>query len=157
MPSIVYANEFDICVSMSDLVSWVGDEHSPNADLEAALSAAGIELDIAKLYNHYFEDTPIGAGDVHVYSSAVSESLMVIELYRDLTDQLDLITVSLKIEKPFTHLVLPLLRRFFDAAECQVLFSQSAHSQRLRSLTDESRYPLPMGENGYRQQIVFHK
>ncbi|WP_416363955.1 hypothetical protein [Pseudomonas sp. NFX183] len=157
MPSIVYANEFDICVSMSDLVSWVGDEHSPNAHLEAALSAAGIELDIAKLYNHDFEDTPIGAGDVHVYSSAVSESLMVIDLYRDLTYQLDLITVSLKIDKPLTHLVLPLLRRFFDAAECQVLFSQSTHSQRLRSLTDESRYPLPMGENGYRQQIIFHK
>lgn len=157
MPSIVYANEFDICVSMSDLVSWVGDEHSPNADLEAALSAAGIELDIAKLYNHDFEHTPICAGDVHVYSSAVSESLMVIDLYRDLTDQLDLITVSLKIDKPLTHLVLPLLRRFFDAAECQVLFSQSTHSQRLRSLTDESRYPLPMGENGYRQQIIFHK
>ncbi|MGY2209909.1 hypothetical protein [Pseudomonas pergaminensis] len=157
MPSIVYANEFDICVSMSDLVSWVGDEHSPNADLEAALSAAGIELDIAKLYNHYFEDTHIGAGDVHVYSSAVSDSLMVIYLYRDLTDQLDLITVSLKIDKPLAHLVLPLLRRFFDAAECQVLFSQSTHSQRLRSLTDESRYPLPMGENGYRQQIIFHK
>jgi hypothetical protein len=142
---------------MSDLVSWVGDEHSPNADLEAALSAAGIELDIAKLYNHYFEHTPIGAGDVHVYSSAVSKSLMVIDLYRDLTDQLDLITVSLKIDKPLAHLVLPLLRRFFDAAECQVLFSQSTYSQRLRSLTDESRYPLPMGENGYRQQIIFHK
>ncbi|WP_426108526.1 hypothetical protein [Pseudomonas sp. TWR1-1-4] len=157
MPSIVYANEFDICVSMPDLVSWGGDEHSPNADLEAALSSAGIELDIAELYNHYFEDTPIGAGDVHVYSSAVSESLMVIDLYRDLTDQLDLVTVSLKIDKPLTHLVLPLLRRFFDAAECQVLFSQSTHSQRLRSLTDESRYPLPMGENGYRQQIIFHK
>lgn len=157
MPSIVYANEFDICVSMSDLVSWVGDEHSPSADLEAALSAAGIDLDIAKLYDDYFEYTPVGAGDVHVYSSSVNESFMVIDLYRDLTDQLDLITVSLKIDKPLTHLVLPLLRRFFDAAECQVLFSQSTHSQRLRSLTDESRYPLPMGENGYRQQIIFHK
>lgn len=157
MPSIVYANEFDICVSMSDLVSWVEDEHSPNSDLEAALSAAGIDLDIVKLYDDYFECTPIGAGDVHVYSSFANESFMVIDLYRDLTDQLDLITVSLKIGKPLTHLVLPLLRRFFDAADCQVLFSQSTHSQRLRSLTDESRYPLPMGENGYRQQIIFHK
>lgn len=157
MPSIVYANEFDICISMADLVSWVEDEHSPNSDLEAALSAAGIDLDIAKLYDDYFECTPIGAGDVHVYSSFENESFMVIDLYRDLTDQLDLITVSLKIDKPLTHLVLPLLRRFFDAAECQILFSQSTHSQRLRSLTNESRYPLPMGENGYRQQIIFHK
>lgn len=157
MPSIVYANEFDICVSMSDLVSWVGDEHSPNADLEAALSAAGIELDIAKLYNHYFEDTHIGAGDVHVYSSAVSDSLMVIDLYRDLTNQLDLITVSLKIDKPLAHLVLPLLRQFFDTAECQVLFSQSTHSKRLHSLIDESRYPVLINESGYRQQIILHK
>lgn len=60
MPSILYANEFDICVSMSDLVSWMEDEYSPNADLEAALSAAGIELDITKLYDGYFEGTPKG-------------------------------------------------------------------------------------------------
>jgi len=157
MPSIVYANEFDICVSMSDLVSWVEDEHSPDSDLEAALSAAGIEFDIAKLYDDYFEDTPIGAGDVHIYSSSVNESFMVIDLYRDLTDQLDFITVSLKIDKPLIHFVLPPLRRFFDAAECQVLFSQSTHSKRLHSLIDESRYPLPINESGYRQQIIFHK
>lgn len=157
MPSIVYDNEFDICVSMSDLVSWVGDEHSPNADLEAALSAAGIELDIAKLYDHYFEDTPIGAGDVHVYSSAVSESLLVIDLYRDMTDQLDLITASLRIDKTQLNFSTPLLRLFFDAAECQVLFSQSTHSKRLHSLIDESRYPFLINESGYRQQIIVRK
>ena len=157
MPSILYANEFDICVSMSDLVSWVGDEHSPNAELEAALSAARIELDIAKLYDHYFEDIPIGAGDVHVYSSAVSESLLVIDLYRDMTDQLDLITASLRIDKTQLNLSIPLLRQFFDTAECQVLFSQSTHSKQLHSLIDESRYPLPINESGYRQQIIFRK
>jgi hypothetical protein len=157
MPSIVYANEFDICVSMSDLVSWVGDEHSPNADLDAAFIASGIELDIAKLYDHYFDDIPIGAGDVHVYSSAVSESLLVIDLYRDLTDQLDLITVSLRIDKTQLNLSIPLLRQFFDTAECQVLFSQSTHSKRLHSLIDESRYPLLINESGYRQQIILHK
>lgn len=155
-PSIVCANEFDICVSMSDLVSWTEDEHSPNADLAAALRAAGIELDIAKLYDCYFESTPMGAGDVHVYSCAVNESLLVIDLYRDLTEQLDLITASLRIDKARLNLTLPPLRRFFDAAECQVLFSQSSHSQRLRSLLDESRYPLLVEENEYRQQIIFH-
>jgi hypothetical protein len=133
------------------------DKPSPNSDLEAALSAVGIDLNIAKLYDDYFEDTPIGAGDVHVYSSTVNESFIVIDLYRDLTDQLDLITVSLKIDKPLIDLVLPPLRRLFDAAGCQVLFSQSTHSKRLRSLMDESRYPLPIDESGYQQQIIFHK
>lgn len=156
MPPIVHANEFDICVSMSDLVSWREDEHFPNADLEAALSAAGIELDIAKLYDFYFDCTPMGAGDVHVYSSAANGSAMAIDLYRELTEQLDLIVVCLKIDKVLLNVALPFLRRFFDAAECQVLFSQTSHSARLRSLTDESRYPLLVGKNGYRQQMIFH-
>lgn len=156
MPPIVYANEFDICVSMSDLVSWTEDEQFPNADLKAALSAAGIELDVAKLHDFYFDSTPIGAGDVHVCSSAANESTVAIDLYRELTDQLDLIVVCLKIDKALLNIALPLLRRFFDAAECQVLFSETNHSTRFRSLTDESRYPLLVGENGYRQQIIFH-
>lgn len=156
MPSTVYANELDICVSMSDLVSWIGDEHSPNADLAVALRAIGIELDVAELYSFYFENTPIGAGDVHVYSSAANESILVINLYRDLTDQLDIVTASLKIDPIVLPLVLPHLRRFFDAAECQVLFSQSSHSKQLRLLVDESRYPILVDESGYRQQIIFH-
>ena len=54
---VIHANEFDICVSMSDLVVWTEDEHSPNADLAAALRVAGIELDITKLYDYYFEES----------------------------------------------------------------------------------------------------
>lgn len=155
MPRIAYANEFDICVSISDLVSWVKDEHSPNADLAAALSLAGIDLDLAKLYDCYIERTPIGTGDVHVYSSALNKGLLVIDLYRDLTDQLDLISASLRVDRDLVESLLPRLRRFFDAADCQVLFSQSNHSRQLRLLLDESRYPLLVDESGYRQHLIF--
>ncbi len=155
MPLII-ANEFDICVSISDLVSWTEDEHFPNPDLEAVLNAAGIEIDVAKMYDDYFEDTPVGAGDVHVYSSVLNESFLVIDLYRDLTEQLDVVTASLKIDKSLLNFALPSLRRFFDSAECQVTFAQSSHSRQLHSLIDESKYPLLVTESGYLQQIIFH-
>ncbi|WP_231670875.1 hypothetical protein [Pseudomonas quasicaspiana] len=99
MPSSCYADEFDICVSISDLVSWVKDEYSPNADLAGALSLAGIDLDLAKLYECYMERTPVGTGDVHVYSSLLNKSFLVIDLYRDLTDQLDLVSASLRLDR----------------------------------------------------------
>ncbi|WP_047304861.1 hypothetical protein [Pseudomonas fluorescens] len=156
MTPIICANEFDICVSMPDFVTWAEDRHLPNADLAAALSTLGIALDINQLYTRYFDDTPVGTGDVHVYPSTGSQSLLVIDLYRDPTDQLDIVSVSLKIEPALLPLALPLLRGFFDAAECQVAFRQSSHSQQLRSLIDESRYPAPSDESGYHQQLIVH-
>lgn len=156
MTPIICANEFDICVSMPDFVEWVEDQHTPNADLEAALNAMGIALDITELYNTYFDDTTVGEGDLHLYASAENESFLVINLYRDLDDQLDIVTASLKVEPCLLPLALPHLRRFFDAAECQVAFRQSSHSQQLRSLIDDSRYPTLMEESGYRQRLIAH-
>ena len=156
MPPIICANEFDICVSMPDFITWTEDMHIPNADLSAALSAMGIALNITDLYDAYFDDTPVGTGDVHIYPSDKNKSFLIIDLYRDPTDQLDIVTISLKIESELLTLVLPHLRRFFDAAECQVAFRQSSHSQQLRSLMDEGRYPVLIDESGYRQQLVAH-
>ena len=156
MTPIICANEFDICVSMPDLVTWIEDKHIPNADLSAALNAVGIPLNTSELYDTYFDDTPPGAGDVHIYPCADKQSFLVIDLYRDLTDQLDIVSASLKIEPTVLHLALPYLRRFFDAAECQVAFRQSSHSQQLRSLIDESRYPAPVDNGGYQQQLITH-
>lgn len=141
---------------MSDFVTWVEDECIPNADLAAALKAMGVTLNITELYDTYFDDTPVGAGDVHIYPSAENKSFLVIDLYRELTDQLDIVTASLKIESELLTLVLPHLRRFFDAAECQVAFRQSSHSQQLRSLIEEGRYPVLIDESGYRQQLIAH-
>ncbi|MDC7818288.1 hypothetical protein [Pseudomonas sp. BLCC-B112] len=141
---------------MSDFVTWLEDECIPNPNLAAAFKAMGVTLNITELYDTYFDDTPVGAGDVHIYPSAENKSFLVIDLYRELTDQLDIVTASLKIEAELLTLVLPHLRRFFDAAECQVAFRQSSHSQQLRSLIDEGRYPVLIDESGYRQQLIAH-
>jgi len=141
---------------MPDFVTWAEDEQIPNADLAAALKAMGIVLNISELYDTYFDDTPVGAGDVHIYPSAENESFLVIDLYRDLTDQLDIVSFSLRVEPSVLHLALPHLRRFFDTAECQVAFRQSSHSQQLRSLIDEDRYPVRFDESGYLQTLIVH-
>ncbi|WP_092295553.1 hypothetical protein [Pseudomonas sp. NFIX28] len=156
MPPIICANEFDICVSMPDFVTWAEDEHIPNADLAVALKAMGIALNITELYDTYFDDTPVGAGDVHIYPSAENESFLVMDLYRDLTDQLDIVSFSLRVDQSALYLALPHLRRFFDAAECQIAFRQSSHSQQLRSLIDGGRYPVLFDESGYLQTLIIH-
>nr|WP_306468954.1 hypothetical protein [Pseudomonas protegens] len=141
---------------MSDFVTWVEDECIPNADLVAALKAMGVTLNITELYDTYFDDIPVGAGDVHIYPSAENSSFLVIDLYRELTDQLDIVTASLKMEPAVLHLALPHLRAFFDGAKCQIAFRQSSHSQQLHQLIDEGRYPALVDESGYQQKIITH-
>ncbi|MFJ7141231.1 hypothetical protein [Pseudomonas protegens] len=156
MTPIICANELDLCVSISDFVTWLEDECIPNPDLAAALKAMGVTLNITELYDTYFDDTPVGAGDVHIYPSAESSSFLVVDLYRELTDQLDLVTASLKMEPAVLHLALPHLRAFFDGAKCQIAFRQSSHSQQLHQLIDEGRYPALVDESGYQQKMIAH-
>ncbi|AZC26760.1 MULTISPECIES: hypothetical protein [Pseudomonas] len=156
MTPIICANEFDICISMPDFVTWNDDQSAPNTDLVAALQAMGIVLDITGLHDVYFNETSVGTGDVHVYPCGKYQSVLVIDMYRELSDQLDIVSLSLQVEPAILDRVLPHLRRFFDAAECQVAFRQSSHSQQLRTLLDSGRYPAQVDESGYRQRLISH-
>ncbi|QXI26420.1 hypothetical protein [Pseudomonas vanderleydeniana] len=156
---IISAKEFDICVSMSDLVTWEGDDKTPNVDLQAVFAALEIPVNIMELYESYFAHLYNGYGDVHVYHAQNNGgSILAIDLYRELTDQQDLTALSLRIESPAFDQVLAHLRSFFDSATRQVAFEQVSYSRRLREMLDESRYPRQVEEDhDYMQQHFVHR
>ncbi|NVZ50737.1 hypothetical protein HX792_10355 [Pseudomonas sp. B6002] len=155
----IYAKEFDICVSMSDLVTWEGDQATPRADLQALFNILEIPVNIIELYELYFAHLYSGYGDVHVYHARNNGgSIFAINLYRELTDQQDLTGLYLRIESPAFDQALTHLRSFFDSARCQVAFEQVSHSTRLREKLDENRYPRRVEEDhDYMQQHFIHR
>ncbi|ALI04412.1 hypothetical protein C1Y08_20735 [Pseudomonas sp. FW306-02-F02-AA] len=154
MTKIICAKEFDICVSMSDVVTWQDGEKTPDIDLQAVFNILGIPANILDLHNLYFAHSYNGTGDVHVYHAENNGgSILAVNMYRDLTDQLDLTLICLRVESPDFELALSHLRSFFDKTKCQVAFEQFGHSLRLHAMLDESRYPRPVEEdNDFMQQ-----
>ncbi len=161
MESIVSACEFSLCVSMCDLISWYGDtdhEFIANVELEQTLIAMGIHCNIKNLHSLYFESTEVGAGDIHVFrGSNSSTNVFVVNMYRELTDQLDLILIAIRCDPKIVASVLKHLRVFFDGASCQVSFNQSSYSKHLHLLLDESQYPKRIEESGYSQMLHYHE
>lgn len=155
----IYAKEFDICVSISDLVTWDGDQKTPRADLQAVFTLLEIPVNIIELYELYVAHLYNGYGDVHVFHAKNNGgSIFAIDLYRELTDQQDLTGLYLRIESPAFDQVLAHLRSFFDSARCQVAFEQVSYSRRLREKLDESRYPrLAEEDHDYMQQHFTHR
>lgn len=155
----IYAKEFAICVSMSDLVTWEGDQTSPSVYLQAVFSTLEISVNILELHELYFAHLYNGYGDVHVYHARNNGgSIFAIDLYRELTDQLDLTGLFLRIESPKFDQALAHLRSFYDSARCQVAFEQAGYSKRLRETLDESRYPrLVEEDHAFVQQHFTHR
>ena len=155
----IYAKEFDICVSMSDLVTWEGDQKTPSTDLQAVFTTLEIPVNILELHELYFAHLYNGYGDVHVYHAQNNGgSIFAIDLYRELTDQQDLTGLFLRIESPAFDQALVHLRSFFDNASCQVAFDQASYSRRLRETLDESRYPrLVEVDHDFIQQHFTHR
>jgi len=145
---------------MSDLVVWSGDQDddfSPHPAIAALIATLGISVSIRDLYVLYFDRTPVGAGDVHVFSSARADrNVFAIDMYRDLTDQLDIIAVGVRCEEVLVSIVKRDLRSLFDSASCQILFEEANCSVAFRSMIDAAKFPLSVGEHGYQQNLLIH-
>lgn len=156
--SRVVAAEFFVTVSMSDLVQWAGDDAEtfrPNPHLAAALEEARLSVDVGILYSQYFDEILLGRGDVYKFSSIENEgAVFVIDLYRGITDQQDVVSFGLSCGTAKAPVVATHLHAFFMQASLQGSFEQSWQSERLRSLIDPARYPSVMQESGYVQRLV---
>jgi hypothetical protein len=156
MPTIP-ARDFCLTVSMSDFVTWFGDgdnDLSENEALKAALNALGVTVDLRELYVSYFERTSVGTGDVHVYLPAEnSNNVFAVNLYRDLTDQMDIVSFAVGCDEHHLPVVREKLRAFFDGASCQVHYEEANYSPRLRGMIDPKAYPVIIEESGYKQQL----
>jgi hypothetical protein len=152
----IVACEFSGCVSASDLVSRRDPEnYVSNESLSLALASIGINADPRALHDQFFDETQLGYGDVFLFTSKEDpQGLFVIDLYRGLTDQLDLVSFGLRCSANRVVAVKALVRRFFDSAEYQVGYEEGSVIPRLRDLIDRSSYPRKVQESGYVQQLI---
>ena len=152
------AREFNICVSMCDFVSSGGsngEEYTPNTHLKQALDELGVSADICNLYFQYFNEIEVGEGNVYFYTnSSEPENIFVIDMYRELTDQLDIVSFSVRCSNKLCHQISRHLRSFFESASIQVGLEQLSHSSRLRTLINEKTYPCLVAESGYEQKLI---
>jgi hypothetical protein len=154
----VVATEFFMAVSMSDLMRWDEDDGNacePASSLLNALNEAELTVDLRNLYFRYFDEIPLGRGDVYVYQSSKSvESSFAIDLYREFTDQLDVVTFGMTCSRLQAPAVAAHLHAFFRQASVQISFEHSSHCMALRKLIDPKQFPLMVQESGYVQKLI---
>jgi hypothetical protein len=157
----VCAAEFEICVSMTDLVDWSDDSSNTpqeNSKLQAIFTALGGAIDVAPLYLAYFEDEyRAGRGNVHVYTfDSAPNSVVALDLYNDPADQLDLITLFVKCDKAASRHIGALVFEYFNSADIQASATQQSVSTRLRDAIDPSRFPRQRSESAHVQLQTWH-
>ncbi|WP_374410413.1 hypothetical protein [Hydrogenophaga sp.] len=152
----IVACEFSGCVSASDLVSWRdSDNYVSNEALSLALASLGINADPCALHQRFFDQTLVGYGDVYLFASKEDPlGLFVIDLYRGLTEQLDLVSFGFRCSANRVVAIKALVRRFFDSAEYQIGYEEGSAIARLRYLVDRDNYPRKVQESGYIQQLI---
>ena len=154
----VVATEFHIIVSMSDLMRWKdenNDVYEPAPSLLNALKEAELTVNLRELYCRYFDDVQVGRGDTYLYPSFESvESLFVIDMYRELSDQLDIVSFGMTCSRSKAPAVATHLHAFFREASVQASFEHSRHCVRLRKLIDPTQYPLIVQESGHVQKLI---
>jgi hypothetical protein len=155
---LIETHQFYLAVSMSDLVRWHGegdDDFEANREIQSVTELLGLDVDITHLYKKYFYETDAGQGDVYAFlNTHVPENLLAIDTYRELTDQLDIISIFASSSPKLASLVENKLRKLFDSASCQVAYEEASSLHRLQQLLNNNKYPLTIVESGYRQNLI---
>jgi len=150
-------HDFHLSVSINDLVVYFGDGDEDviiHPMLDTVFAALDIAVDFRALYLTYMDRTPIGAGDVHVFQTAdLSPNRFAIDLYRELTDQQDIIQLAVTCSEPSIAMVRRCLRALFDRASQQIHLREGCICASAREMLNAARYPRLIAESGYLQNI----
>lgn len=154
---MIQSADFSISVSASDFVAWVGNgktDYIGNPFLVQALSLLSIPIDPSAFYREYFDSNEVGSGGVLFYRSTQNgESICAVDLYRDIHDQLDIVTFGIRTAKNAAG-VRVVLRSFFDSAEYQIRYEEGGVLSSVATLIDRRAYPRKLPQNGYMQCLV---
>ncbi len=153
----IQSTDFAVSVSATDFVAWKGEgdtDYIAEPFLVQVLSLLTIPVDPAVLYARYFESPVVGSGDVLYFRSTLNgESIFALDMYRDVHDQLDIVTFGIRTKKNAPG-VRVALRAFFDSAEYQVRYEEGGILSSVSSLVDRSSYPRALPNGGYVQRMV---
>ena len=161
MAPLIAATEFEICVSMGDLVTWPDESAetpAPNPRPQAIFEALGAKIDLLPLHHDYFHDyARTGRGNVHVYElNGDPVTVVAIDLYNEPTDQMDLIRLYIRCSQSASEQVAALVSNFFCNASTQVAASQQCISTKLRNVVDKGRFPLRIADSWFSQVQIHH-
>jgi len=152
----INACNFFLMVSILDLVSEVDDRLIPSREFSSFLAHVSIDLDLVRLCNFYIDQIKVGEGDVLLLrSSGDSSQVLVFDLFREKTDQFDLVSIGFICSPALRIGVSEMLFRFFNSCSTQISFSANAANGTLRDLVNESSYPRAHGTHGYAQQLMY--
>jgi len=154
---LIDSSQFRLVISFSDLFHWPDDDVPVLLDdWRRVIELLGFdESEIAALYDLYFDETPIGQGDVHAFiNNAQPENTLIFDLYRGLTDQLDIIAVAISVSRERITQAKLLLRHVFDLASCQIHYEEGRFLQTFKEMTNAEGYPKVIGESAYHQQLL---
>ncbi|MGH8036871.1 MAG: hypothetical protein ACREPD_03935 [Stenotrophomonas sp.] len=151
-------NTFCLCVSMTDLVLYVGegdDDYVAHPSLDAVIATLGLQIDVRRLYDDYFSGVPTFVGHTHVFHSVPTRSnIFALDLFRD-NDQLDLIQLVVVCSEHRSEAVRFHIRAFFDAAHYAIAYEESPGSVRSNNVLDARQYPKLNADSNSLQQIHF--
>lgn len=153
---LIESRQFRLVISLTDLFRWPDDEVPVLLDeWRRVIELLGFDVaEIAALYDLYFDETSIGQGDVHAFiHNAQPENMLVFDLYRGLTDQLDIIAVAINVSGARVTEVKSLLRKVFDMASCQIHYEEGSFLHVFEEMTNVEGYPKVIGESAYHQQL----
>ncbi|WP_456021704.1 hypothetical protein [Pseudomonas protegens] len=151
------SRQFSLVISISDLFQWSDDDiPSLLGSWTQMIELLGLnKTKIAALHDLYFDSTLIGQGSVHAFVSDVEpENTMVFDLYRELTDQLDIIQVLVSVSKALVIPAKSLLRQAFDLASYQIHYEEGNCLKAFEDAIDIENYPKMIEESNYDQQLL---
>jgi hypothetical protein len=153
----IQSADFSVAVSISDFVAWTGEgdaDYIGNPFLVQVLNLLAIPVDPPTFYEKYFEFPIVGRGDVLYFRSTINgESVFAVNLYRDVYEQLDIVTFGIRTKKNALG-VRVALRAFFDSARYQIRYEEGEILNSVSSLIDIQAYPRTLSQTNHIQHLV---
>lgn len=153
--------QFYLAISMVDLVTWQGDgddDLEVRKEIQAVIDLMGLDVDIRHMHEKYFFQLKVGQGDVYAFvNEHQPENVLAIDMYRGLTDQLDIVSIFVRSAPKIAVVVRAQLRGLFDAASCQVIYKEASVLPELQKLLDVRNHPFTLAESGYKQNLIVQR
>lgn len=153
---MIESEYFFAVVSMTDFLDWDESENCCGANqyLKKVVESLNVQLDLVRLHDFYFDNILVGRGDVHLYKeSPDAESFIAVDLFKEPTDQLDLVSISVRCNTSRLKDIRLNMRSFFDSASCKVLLEETNISPRIIEKIDPENYPRIFDVSNYRQKL----
>ncbi len=130
--------EFDIVISITDLI-FFPDENYDDVEVRYEfaniLNYLNIKIDIPSLYYYYFDNVKGGEGDIYIYKN--ENNSLVIDLYKDEFDQIDLINVLIRHGSKASDEFNKMMSSFFNSSEYKISYTANFGSHILNRVFDE--------------------